>query len=231
MRLTTLTLPREEWFTESNRRECERYVRQIIADQSGVNFSEVLLLDAASVYRQYQWVPVNEIGWGRRGGLETVVRWKICRHPILESSRVKQIESEYQESFLEILRGFREQGVSWRLIADTLDISLNTLRKWVKELGLADGRVSTDTYIPPGLNEKAREFGYRNAEQMISDLRSAGKTRKDIAELLKCHPDSLYRYTNEEAKEIVNITPSMIAARRENVKKALAAYVARNQGR
>lgn len=143
----------------------------------------------------------------------------------------KSVEQEYQEPFEDVLRGFREQGASWRLVADVLEVPYESLRKWVKELGLSDGRRSSNTYIPPGLNEKAKELGYRNAEQLVTDMRSSGKTRKDIAKILNCHPDSLYRFTNEEAKEMVNITPSMVAARRENVKKALAAYVSRNKGR
>ena len=143
----------------------------------------------------------------------------------------KSVEQEYQEPFEDVLRGFREQGASWRLIADVLEVPFDSLRKWVKELGLSDGRRSTNTYIPPGLNEKARVLGYPNAEKLVTDMRASGKTRKDIAGILNCHPDSLYRFTNAEAKEIVNITPSMVAARRESVKKALAACVSRNKGR
>jgi hypothetical protein len=141
------------------------------------------------------------------------------------------VEQEYDEPFEEVLKGFRQQGASWKLISEVLDVPFDSLRKWVRELGLSDGRRSSNTYIPPGLNEKAKTFGYRNVEQMICDLRASGKTRKDIAELLNCHPDSLYRFTNEEAKEIVNITPSMVAARRKTVKIAHAAYIAKKKGR
>jgi hypothetical protein len=227
----TLVLPKAEWFTESDRHACERYLRQQIADTSGVRFDEVELIEAANVYRRYEWVPVKTVGWAKRGGIETVIRWRIGRDQILEDERVHLIEAEYQESFVDVLRGFREQGASWRLVADTIRVPYNTLRRWAKALGLSDGRRSTNTYIPPGLNEKARTLGYRDAEQLVSDLRASGKTRKEIAELLNCNPGSLYRYTNEEAKELVNITPSMVAARRENVKIAHAAYIARHKGK
>ena len=145
--------------------------------------------------------------------------------------KIYAIECEYDEPFSEVLKGFRDQGSSWKLIAEVLDIPYDTLRNWHEALRISDGRRSSYTYIPPSLNDRAKEFGYRSAEQMVSDLRASGKTRKEIAELLNCHPSSLYRYTNMEAKELVNVTPSQVAARRKSVKIAHAAYVAKYKGR
>lgn len=125
------------------------------------------------------------------------------------------LEAEFGEPFVDIVRGMREQGCSWTTITNAMEVPMRTLRTWLKGTGLLDGSKNFEPRTrPDSLDARAHKLGYLNAEQMITDLRMQGKTRADIGALLDCHPQSLYRHTSQEAKEMTVHTERQIEVRR-----------------
>ncbi len=137
-----------------------------------------------------------------------VPRWK----------RQTEIAEEVGEPFDQVIRGFREQGCNWETIAGAVEMPLGTLRKWVRELELGDGKYNHEIVRAKPLDLKAQSLGYESAEEMQVEWRMSGRTRGEVAEALGCHPTSLYWHTPEELKGVGQVrlfTEKQLEARRQ----------------
>lgn len=132
-----------------------------------------------------------------------------------EAVAVRAIETEFGQSFAEVIRGFREDGRTWATIAGALELPLVSLRRWCKRRGLLDKHRLYENPRGP-LNARARRLGYVSASEMVREWRMNGKTRLEIAEALHCHPASLYWHTPDEIKNMQRLTEKQRAARRRN---------------
>jgi hypothetical protein len=131
------------------------------------------------------------------------------------------IEEEFGEPLAETIQGLREQGNSWRTVAGALDVSLGTLVKWRRALGLLlakDCKVRDPSSYPERTptDEKARALGYRDAREAVLDLRlKQGKTLKAAAAVLGVHYTTIYLYTPREVRgSIYNRSEGYLAQRR-----------------
>ena len=122
--------------------------------------------------------------------------------------RQQEIEAEFGEPLADVIQGLREQdgGNSWRTVAGCLEVSLSTLAEWRKALDLPmDTRSkkrdpsSTPELTPCDL--KANVAGYPTMREAVIDLRlTQGKTLREAAEILGCHPGTIYEYTPMELR-------------------------------
>ena len=122
--------------------------------------------------------------------------------------RQREIEAEFDEPLVDVIRGLREVacGNSWRIVAGALGISLSTLTEWRRALDLPlnahdKRRDPSSTPEATPCDQKAMAAGYRNMREAIIDLRLLrGKTLKEAAEIIGCHPGTIYRYTPQELR-------------------------------
>jgi hypothetical protein len=122
--------------------------------------------------------------------------------------RQQEIEAGFDEPLADVIVGLREQdgGNSWRTVAGTLGVSLSTLAEWRKALGLPldthckrHDPSSTPELTPCDL--KAIVAGYPSMREAVIDLRlRQGKTLKEAAEILNCHPGTIYEYMPRELR-------------------------------
>lgn len=130
----------------------------------------------------------------------------------------RRIEEEYGEPIARVIRGFRQQGCSWRTICGALDVNFNTLRRWVREMGLGDGRYQREA--PTVLDMKAQALGYTGVEAFIRSHRAAGQTLAEMASILDCNPWSLRLRTPADVKDMPRPkSDKALAAWRENARR------------
>ena len=116
------------------------------------------------------------------------------------NERIRAIENEFDEPLADIVSGFREMRYSYKDIAGALEVPYPTFIKWQRKLGLTDDKINwRNGERPNSLDVKARKLGYHDIGSMISELRYNGKGRKEIGDMLNCHPKSLYRRTPKDA--------------------------------
>lgn len=119
------------------------------------------------------------------------------------------IEAEFDEPLADTIQGLREMGNSWRTVAGCLGVSRGTLAEWRRALELPLDRrckmrdpSSTPELKPCDL--KAMAAGYPSMREAVIDLRlRRGKTLKEAAEIIGCHPSTVYEYTPQELRGVL----------------------------
>jgi hypothetical protein len=128
-----------------------------------------------------------------------------------------RVESEFQEPLEDVISGLRQQNCTWVTVANVLEIPLDTLRHWVPGWGVRDDRRNVEYVASRPLDLKAKALGYRGIEDMIVAYNTSGKTRQDMADVLKCHKLSINRYAPIEVRENPVRTQRQTDVRRKNI--------------
>jgi len=126
---------------------------------------------------------------------------------------MRDIEAKYGGDIRDIITDFREVdgGNSWRTVAAILDIGENTLYEWRERLGMPiDGEYQLDPSSLDGgvasnsLDHRAQDRGFEDARDAVLELRLVrGLTRREAAEVLDCHPQTITRHTPEHLRWLI----------------------------
>lgn len=112
----------------------------------------------------------------------------------------QEVQAEYGEHFIDVLRGFREQHQTWDTIGAVLEIKPQTLRRWAKRLGLQDGKWESSGLGPHRLDNRAEVAGYKNTTELVRAFLNNKLPLSEAAKVIQAHPRSLLRYIPIEFK-------------------------------
>lgn len=131
----------------------------------------------------------------------------------------KQISQEYGEPFVDVIKGFREQGVPWEVIAGTIGVTFASLRGWVRSMGIGDGLRMSQREWPEPLNDKARSLGYDDVADMVVSYWKSSRSKQSAADDLGCDVHSLTRFIPDSMKGTIPYSDKQKAAWKANAEK------------